>query len=105
MRPAFTVQCSDVRCVPCVNGGVCSGQGIDAFQCKCVAGYDGYVCSINVAECASEPCLNSGTCSEENVGPDQYARIRKVFLVATSGVVLWMAFKVGVGYLGRSAYV
>ena len=58
---------------PCVNGGVCSGQGIDAFQCKCVAGYDGYVCSINVAECASEPCLNSGTCSEENVGPDQYA--------------------------------
>ena len=45
---------------PCVNGAICSGKGIDAFQCKCVAGYDGYVCSIDVAECASEPCLNGG---------------------------------------------
>ena len=33
---------------PCLNGGTCT-DGINAFSCQCVAGYEGSTCDIGVS--------------------------------------------------------
>merc|ERR1711871_999935 len=39
---------------PCENGAACTDRGaIDSFICTCRDGYDGQLCSIDIAECAS----------------------------------------------------
>ncbi|XP_033643609.1 protein crumbs-like isoform X1 [Asterias rubens] len=69
---------------PCVNGGQClqkSDQSLygkndplfpgafnysdaSGFKCRCLAGYEGDLCEINIDECASGPCLNGATCND-----------------------------------------
>nr|XP_026695377.1 uncharacterized protein LOC100181677 isoform X2 [Ciona intestinalis] len=57
--------CQSKPCIwnPCVNGGQCVSSGHD-YSCKCLAGYDGTHCEIDIDECASNPCLNGGTCTD-----------------------------------------
>jgi hypothetical protein len=49
---------------PCLNGGGCSDQGLDAFACTCMDGWEGELCDINVDDCAKKPCLNGGVCTD-----------------------------------------
>ena len=48
---------------PCQNGGRCS-ESNSAFNCSCLAGFQGDLCQDDIAECDTAPCLNNGTCQE-----------------------------------------
>jgi len=53
---------------PCMNGATCSeGKCTDAacvvqYSCKCVDGFAGGLCELDVDECGSYPCRNGATC-------------------------------------------
>ncbi|XP_052216214.1 fibropellin-1-like isoform X8 [Dreissena polymorpha] len=47
--------------IPCKNGARCI-DGINAYSCKCVAGWTGTNCDQNINECATIPCKNGATC-------------------------------------------
>ena len=51
-------QCEDA---PCENGGQCYSH-VNMFVCKCLAGFLGRRCELDIDECISTPCLNGGTC-------------------------------------------
>lgn len=48
---------------PCRNGATCI-DGINRYTCKCVPGFTGAHCEINIDECASNPCANNGVCMD-----------------------------------------
>ncbi|CAH6789163.1 Fat4 [Phodopus roborovskii] len=68
---------------PCQNGGSClrrlsvgstlkiqeslpvtivANEPLQPFQCKCVPGYTGSWCEVDIDECLPAPCHNGGTC-------------------------------------------
>ncbi|XP_072048737.1 uncharacterized protein [Amphiura filiformis] len=58
-----TVSSSQDPCFsnPCRNRATCINGG-NRYFCRCVPGWTGIQCEIDINECASFPCLNSGTC-------------------------------------------
>ncbi|XP_063959334.1 fibropellin-1-like [Lytechinus pictus] len=49
---------------PCWNGATCF-SGTDGVLCKCIPGYTGPFCTIDINECETNQCLNGGTCRDE----------------------------------------
>uniref|UniRef100_A0A8C4WPD0 EGF-like domain-containing protein n=1 Tax=Gopherus evgoodei TaxID=1825980 RepID=A0A8C4WPD0_9SAUR len=68
---------------PCQNGGSClrrlavkpvlkshesipviimANEPLQPFVCRCMPGYDGNLCEIDIDECLPSPCHNDGTC-------------------------------------------
>ena len=47
---------------PCQNGGTCTGNGPDTYQCNCVDVFQGAHCELDINECLADPCKNGGTC-------------------------------------------
>ncbi|CAN8027195.1 unnamed protein product, partial [Ixodes persulcatus] len=58
--------CNDTA--TCYNGGTCVEGPGDSFQCRCVAGFAGDFCQVDVDECFSSPCLNGGKCQDHPGG-------------------------------------
>ena len=67
----------DCDSTPCHHGAECT-DGVNAYTCACVAGYEGADCSTDIDECASHPCQNGGHChdsssaSDNHIAPDAY---------------------------------
>ncbi|KAJ8952596.1 hypothetical protein NQ318_004143 [Aromia moschata] len=57
----LNVNINDCKINPCENGGTCVDK-VNAFQCICIEGWEGALCSINTDDCAPNPCRNNGTC-------------------------------------------
>lgn len=67
---------------PCLHGATCHDSTvfgpprpgwpwvveIDAYVCRCQAGYRGSVCEIDVDECVSAPCAHGGMCIDSMWG-------------------------------------
>ena len=49
---------------PCEHGGRCLNTK-GSFQCKCLQGYGGPRCEMDVNECISNPCHNDATCLDQ----------------------------------------
>ncbi|XP_053316040.1 protein delta homolog 2 isoform X2 [Spea bombifrons] len=51
---------------PCLNGGTCQDDGgfADTFACRCLAGYVGRFCEVDVDDCLMRPCANGATCHD-----------------------------------------
>lgn len=49
---------------PCEHGGRCINTK-GSFQCKCLQGYEGPRCEMDVNECMSNPCHNDATCLDQ----------------------------------------
>lgn len=49
---------------PCQNGGTCQDNGgfAETFLCRCLAGYVGRLCEMDVDDCLMRPCANGATC-------------------------------------------
>lgn len=43
---------------PCSESGICV-DGINSYDCVCLAGFSGPTCDANTDECQSQPCLNN----------------------------------------------
>merc|ERR1719431_53244 len=57
---------NECQSAPCENGGTCTDH-LNYFLCKCLPGYRGDTCEIEINECMSwpSPCLNGGTCKDK----------------------------------------
>ncbi|XP_033859238.3 protein delta homolog 2 [Acipenser ruthenus] len=57
--------CQEARS-PCKNGGLCTDdKGYAAeLSCRCLAGYVGTRCEVNVDDCLMRPCANGATCHD-----------------------------------------
>lgn len=55
----------------CKNGGLCvdNGKTFD-YSCKCLNGFRGKNCEIEIDECESNPCQNDGKCIDRIGGFD-----------------------------------
>lgn len=64
-----STSCSDVICPLdlCVNQGKCELANHRAI-CRCLPGFAGPQCEIDVDECESLPCYNGGNCLDEKNG-------------------------------------
>jgi len=86
------VDANECASSPCKNDAICRESSVDetvalnAFSCKCSAGYangtcaysyisqyaslcsvkQGGTCNVDVDECASQPCKNSATCADSS---------------------------------------
>ncbi|XP_069464907.1 protein delta homolog 2 [Ambystoma mexicanum] len=51
---------------PCKNGGSCQDNHGYAtnFTCRCLAGYVGDLCELDVDDCLMRPCANGATCHD-----------------------------------------
>ncbi|GIY17952.1 hypothetical protein CEXT_95801 [Caerostris extrusa] len=49
---------------PCQNGGKCQNSSQVDYVCKCIPGYAGKQCEIDIDECASSPCKHGATCRD-----------------------------------------
>ncbi|XP_063300241.1 protein delta homolog 2 [Pelobates fuscus] len=51
---------------PCLNGGTCQDERgyADTFVCRCLAGYVGRLCEVDVDDCLMRPCANGATCHD-----------------------------------------
>ncbi|XP_070196633.1 uncharacterized protein [Littorina saxatilis] len=49
---------------PCQNGASCI-DGVNEYNCSCVAGYTGLLCETEIDECSPNPCQNGGSCFDE----------------------------------------
>lgn len=48
---------------PCQNNATCI-DGISGPVCKCLQGFTGSKCEVNINECASNPCFFNGACTD-----------------------------------------
>ncbi len=46
---------------PCKNGATCQNS-LNVYSCKCLPGFQGADCSIQIDVCRSSPCKNGGAC-------------------------------------------
>ncbi|XP_078342465.1 uncharacterized protein LOC144628269 isoform X2 [Oculina patagonica] len=46
---------------PCRNNGTCH-NGLNDYNCTCLAGFTGKNCGEEIDHCSNSPCRNSGTC-------------------------------------------
>ncbi|MBN3307147.1 CRUM1 protein, partial [Amia calva] len=56
-----TVCVDDKKNFTCFNGGNCSESGAGRM-CRCLPGFSGDWCEMDIDECRSDPCLNGGFC-------------------------------------------
>uniref|UniRef100_A0A803JYD3 Protein delta homolog 2 n=1 Tax=Xenopus tropicalis TaxID=8364 RepID=A0A803JYD3_XENTR len=51
---------------PCLNGGSCHDRSgfANTFTCRCLAGYTGELCQMDVDDCLMRPCANGATCHD-----------------------------------------
>lgn len=64
-RPSWAHRCSlFTRRSPCKNGGLCEDDRGFAAQlaCRCLAGFSGTRCEVDVDDCILQPCANGATC-------------------------------------------
>eukprot|EP00057_Strongylocentrotus_purpuratus_P021779 XP_011676253.1 PREDICTED: fibropellin-3 [Strongylocentrotus purpuratus] len=47
----------------CQHGGTCT-EGVNAFTCACVPGYNGDMCQTDIDDCATSPCEDDETCTD-----------------------------------------
>lgn len=66
MIEIYDVSCSlnGLGANPCEHGGRCLNTK-GSFQCKCLQGYEGPRCEMDVNECMSNPCHNDATCLDQ----------------------------------------
>ncbi|XP_070440011.1 protein eyes shut homolog [Equus przewalskii] len=50
--------------VLCLNGGICVDGAGRTLYCRCLPGFSGQFCEININECSSSPCLNGANCED-----------------------------------------
>uniref|UniRef100_A0A8C4SSI5 Protein delta homolog 2 n=1 Tax=Erpetoichthys calabaricus TaxID=27687 RepID=A0A8C4SSI5_ERPCA len=52
--------------MPCKNGGMCSDDNgyAQELSCRCLAGFVGPRCEVNVDDCLMRPCANGATCHD-----------------------------------------
>jgi len=60
-------ECNPVS--PCLNGAACFDYP-GTYDCRCVPGYDGKNCSVNIDDCKVNPCQNGGKCHDEDDADD-----------------------------------
>ncbi|XP_074655599.1 uncharacterized protein LOC141909117 isoform X2 [Tubulanus polymorphus] len=48
----------------CKNNGTCIGVD-GGFDCRCLPGFTGDDCGVNINDCELNPCFNNGTCVDE----------------------------------------
>ncbi|XP_021706793.1 protein crumbs isoform X1 [Aedes aegypti] len=46
----------------CQNGAICMTNDENVPVCRCIPGYTGRLCEIEIDECESMPCFNGGRC-------------------------------------------
>lgn len=46
---------------PCMHNATCM-DGLNSYSCRCLPGYNGTKCEIDIDECMSGPCTNNATC-------------------------------------------
>lgn len=51
---------------PCQNGGLCV-DGVNQYTCKCMIGFQGVNCEIDINECQSNPCSSNAICTTPQV--------------------------------------
>ena len=52
---------------PCQHGATCV-DGIAQYSCRCLPGYEGRDCEVEIDECARhQPCQNGAQCRGESV--------------------------------------
>ncbi|XP_065317440.1 delta-like protein 4 [Gordionus sp. m RMFG-2023] len=54
---------------PCLNGATCyerkgGASPSSSFVCRCVPGFTGSLCQIDIPDCRARPCSNGGTCTD-----------------------------------------
>ncbi|XP_078503561.1 protein delta homolog 2 [Lissotriton helveticus] len=51
---------------PCKNGGSCQDEHgyANSFTCRCLVGYIGDLCELDVDDCLMRPCANGATCHD-----------------------------------------
>ncbi|VDO92390.1 unnamed protein product [Soboliphyme baturini] len=48
--------------IECQHGGTCMDLSLEEWKCRCVLGYTGHNCEINIDDCRSDSCNYHGTC-------------------------------------------
>ena len=48
---------------PCLNGGECIDLLFD-YECRCVPGFVGPICELNINDCDNWPCANGARCTD-----------------------------------------
>lgn len=43
---------------------LCLRWQVDGFECRCLKGFEGLRCEVNINECYSMPCANRGICTD-----------------------------------------
>jgi len=53
------------RSSPCLNDGDCTSEPGVGYTCRCLPGFEGADCGVNIDECDPNPCHNGGRCTDQ----------------------------------------